>query len=59
MAGGLQSPVLASHSPKASSDAIEEENSPLPTLLPFQESGVGKRIGTEKLNLYSCETKTH
>jgi len=30
-AGGLQSPVLASHSPKASSNAINGENLPLPT----------------------------
>jgi len=30
-AGGLQSPVLASHSPKASSKAVRRENFPLPT----------------------------
>jgi len=30
-AGGLQNPVLASHSPKASSNAIRGENLPLPT----------------------------
>ena len=43
-AGGLQSPVLASHSPKASSNAIKGENLHLPTCCLLKSLGWEKML---------------